>query len=431
MSDVAQDPPAWLLKLATVLDAGNNLSIIGSEATIKVELNEELAAVVGQLLDELDGAVQVRDGNGRAVARRALSVGSSYSVTVAAQHTTISQHVYCTIGELLRPRANLCAEPASYLVLKPHFKSWDGSPEVPSGILQYRQAIAFAGLVTGSSHYAVNSSVDPEAVFIMRSAALRVPIQYGNDDLRELADVPVLVSELQEGPWPDTRRSLFAKAIVDSLQSVGQSKPFPFLLDNYSAVVHAFRRNLQIFESQFEFETQSERLEAEKRGFISQLSAIVTDVQNKVLAIPGALLLVGSQLRQGNGLVNVLSNSAVFLATVGVSLLVWLLTSYQLGMVKHARVEIEARTKRWKAEAPYLVKGEGEPFESVTDHASKVERSIFYIRLMAGIVQIIALGLYLKMTPELTKQLLDWFQAIPSAVGSLWPAWGDAGHQSP
>lgn len=390
----------WLEFVYRLLDLSEEVRAEGNELRLRLVPDTGLAEEINLMEDASDGALELQRVPRAGQARKKATAGDTCELVLYTQHEYTSGLVYRDLDHLLSIHENLATEPSIYLIHEPAFRSWVEAGEIPEEIEQYRRVLEFAELVRSVAHYSPDNRYDLFSIFVLKTGPQRVSLRFSADDLRPLDGLTQLVKELSStSEWSETRRSILANSISDLFNTLGDNPSLPGLLGRFPALVHSYRRNMELFEASFKFETQKERLEADKRELVFTLSSIVTDAFNKLLAIPGSLLLIGSQLDRSGSSDALWPNLAIFLASFGVTVLVFFLTSYQRGMLKQAEEEMESRKARWIEEAPHLVSDEQNVFQQVDSQVRKVRRASWTFLAMAIFVQVLAIWLFFQATP--------------------------------
>lgn len=107
------------------------------------------------------------------------------------------------------------------------------------------------------------------------------------------AKLNALKEELHSEPNRDQKTQLFKNVLIKILDSVPSERRFGRLLADFDVIVEVYRNDLQAFLTEFSHDRRREEFDRKRLHHLQKISSAVTDVWNKVLAIPiGQALLV-------------------------------------------------------------------------------------------------------------------------------------------
>lgn len=415
----AQPPPDEIVGLVTLLRALTDVKWSPPRVQGKLSVTTEILQVLNALSPDASNAIEVREVQGPRREPDEVKAGTDYTVSLTLSNPAVASYLYWDLDELLRTPRNLLTIPSNYYLVGVDYCSWEDQTKAPDYIKHYHDAVSFAELVKAAAFVAHPRGEVDVAVFLALGEPITIGLTYRAADLRPLDRLDNLKLDMTNQNYANTRKDLFQKAVAQIVGSADPSHAFGHLLEHFAAFYRNFRGNLRLFEQAFDFETQKERLEADKRDLMQQYHSVITDAQSKLLAIPASLLLVGSQMKPATSPDSpwYTGNLVVLLASIAVTVLMWLLTNFQHKQIATVKAEVQARRMRWEQEAPDLASDTKIAFEELGDSAQTVGRAINIVRIVTLGVQLVAVALFVYYAPplrDLAASLIEkYLPAVP------------------
>lgn len=249
---------------------------------------------------------------------------------------------------------------------------------------------------------------------------LQMKVDYEEKELNPL-EIKKAVSKLntilEEPAYIETKYTLLRTTLIDFLMPTSQDQRFRHLLQNISELVTQFSQNYELFLSEFRFENEREKIEQTKREYILSLNKAFDDIQNKILAIPASLLLVGSQMKFPAQIDNktFISNTLILFGSLLFSWIMILMTRNQKNTIDAIKKDSKLRQRRIKRQlSNELYTDLNNAFSDIRDRYKKQK---FRLQIVNGLVVfgfLITLVLYnhSQATPlllEMFKKCLSWY----------------------
>ncbi|HWX66558.1 MAG TPA: hypothetical protein VNZ27_09060 [Rhodanobacter sp.] len=191
---------------------------------------------------------------------------------------------------------------------------------------EYLEAAALlSALVTCADHVpATGSQIN---LVFLHKRKLVISDEYAPEDLSELSGVQTFIDEYlanQEGQKHWDQKQTILRVTLEELFETETPVCFGALLRRYSELKNSVRSGYMLYVSEFSFVKIKEDVEKDKVEFIAKLNKVFADIQSQLLAIPAALILIGSQMeRQGHwGIKNILIVLGAFVFAVLMDLLI-------------------------------------------------------------------------------------------------------------
>lgn len=218
---------------------------------------------------------------------------------------------------------------------------------------------------------------------------LQMDIKYNSSDLYFGAlnkAMTTFGSILSEKAYIGTKYTLLRSTLIDLLMPIPQSDRFRYLLKNITEAATQFRQNYELFLSEFKFENELEKIETAKREYLLGINKVFDDVQNKILAIPASLIIIGGQMNfdSKSELKILVSNSAILIGSILFSWIMVLMTRNQMHTLNAIKSDYTIRKKRIKYQlTDSLLYSELETaFKDVEKRHTKQKRRLWLINGM-------------------------------------------------
>lgn len=192
------------------------------------------------------------------------------------------------------------SKPNAYFVLETDFYSKDDSDDTYNQ--HYLEIVALIQLlrdVSDADHYPAGQLT---LLFLLKEK-LELSIAYGVVDLRGLPELESWRTEfLIDDPHAEQRKSILKTALSELLKNIPAEQRFKHLLKVFDELIKRVRENFQLYVIGFSFEKVREEVESNRLEYTLKLNKVFSEIQNQLLAVPAALLLIGSQMDEKLGL---------------------------------------------------------------------------------------------------------------------------------
>ncbi len=159
--------------------------------------------------------------------------------------------------------------------------------------------------------------------------------------------------------------TILKTVLSETLQNILPEERFVRMSDLSDEILDKVNNNYQVFISGFSFEKAREELEERKMEYMVKLNGVLSDIQNKFLAVPLALLLAGGQLEDKNGFT--WKNCSIMVGSLIFGCMMLVLVYNQRHTLHSVWEEMRQRRDRYKNQHPTL-------FEKVEDIFSGLEK---------------------------------------------------------
>ncbi len=249
-----------------------------------------------------------------------------------------------------------CAwEPPDILILDTPAYNGIIESEPPSQIKAYHLAIELIKLLTNpkAGNHCDKGNGVLQIYILGPNKKLQMDVQYSSNDLDFEAlqkAMEILSNILGETAYIGTKYTILRGTLVDLLMPVPQIDRFGYLLSHINEAVTQFQQNYDLFLSEFKFEDEREKIETAKREYLLSINKVFDDIQNKILAIPASLVLIGGQMNFSSKIEpkTLVSNIAILIGSVIFTWIMFLMTRNQRHTLNAIKNDYSLREKRIK-----------------------------------------------------------------------------------
>jgi hypothetical protein len=201
-----------------------------------------------------------------------------------------------TWDDLLLHHDFMVQEPDEYFIAEDDYLSSENKKNFTA--LRYNDTRALAQLVQDSADFIDKSDLGLKCILLL-PAKLEIPIQYEAKDLRSTPGLLELSEEFGNAATKhkDQRKMILKVALNEMLSTLQPKVRFPVLLSRFHDFRQRVRDGYDLYVAEFSFEKILEEVNSHKLDYTIKLNKVFSDIQNQLLAVPAALILIGGQLK--------------------------------------------------------------------------------------------------------------------------------------
>lgn len=272
-----------------------------------------------------------------------LAIGQTVQVRVGTPRPAFGL-VRKDLGELLRFPSAHVREPAKYVLWETGFCHAD---EVAHGdrIDRYRKVLALIQVLKGAAAFLDEQE---ELLVFIRGGKFEVPARYSAADLEtmDLAELEKVIGTIPEGTHKAQCEAILAESIHEVLVKHPAAERFGYLLRALAEIHERFDRGYRLFAAGFSYEKLRDQVEAARIEYTGKMHKVFSDIQNQLLGIPVATVIVATQMKPHDQVASEFWISvAVLLGSFVFALLVHLLLRNQRHTLEVVGLEIARQRK--------------------------------------------------------------------------------------
>ncbi|MCK2183635.1 hypothetical protein [Halomonas getboli] len=301
-------------------------------------------------------------------------------------------------------KAGVIKEPSDYFLVSEGFSKNDSNP--PYLIVQYRKMLDFIQSLGKASDYF--DKENKELVFV-DSGKVSIPIVYTSHDLEGLNfDIGFISSFFEGDVHEDQKKEIMSSAIISLVSGVPKEDRFSKMLSRFSDIEDNAREGYRIFCSGFSYELVKGKVQDAKLDFTKRIHDIFSSIQNQVLSIPVATVIVATQMKDADKSDSqMLINQGVLFGCWMFSLIVLALIFNQWCSINAIKSEVVRQREKISAEYPTIERMFDSVFVSLL-HRICMQKLIFVSLVLLVVVGLVAAHvIFNSFLPEADKVSLD------------------------
>lgn len=306
-------------------------------------------------------------------------------------------------------------EPKFYL-RSDQWASFDASP--PEIVLRYRSSLCLISILSQCAAYLDKDN--QELVFI-ENGRFSIPIIYESEDLEfiDQSSVDRLAERFGDCTHEDQKRAILSKTLHYNLSSTSPNDRFKALLRYLPEVIKNFDEGYRLFIANFSYDKIKDEVESAKLEELSKIHKTFSDIQNQILSIPVATVIVATQLKKTE------SYNLEFWVNTGVLIGVWIfaiLTVLVIRNQSHTLTAIgdELARKKKKIESDYAaIRGVvDQSFASVELRLKRQRWAFRFVILIIVVGFLMAHVLYLALTDTAWGFVMQLCGSVSNILGA-------------
>ncbi|WP_313331289.1 hypothetical protein [Comamonas sp.] len=318
--------------------------------------------------------------------------------------------VSATMDDLLQETRNRIRAKERYLVLNTKESSDDAQDE-KTEVGKYQLVVK---LVQAFKDVAGFLDSDEQSLVFISNGRFDLPVNYSLDDLNQMnvAEVRALTTLVPSDTHKKQCAAMLATAIVDLVRSQPAASRFSYLLRHATELRTAYEQGYKIYAAGFSYEKLKDTVEAARIEYVGKIHKVLSDIQNQLLGIPVATIIVATQMKDAKGLgTEFFVNSAVLLGCWVFVVLTGLLIWNQVHTLGVLEAEIARQKRQLEKEYLAVAGGVGNAFGTLAARAFTQKVILFVVGgfLVAGLV--LAHISYFKLTPDAWAHMASYVSA--------------------
>jgi hypothetical protein len=370
-------------------------------ARFAIDTDEKLQALQACLDADYDTNLRLGSGN--------LAVGQTVEIELDNPRIGFGLLVSNVDGLLVATWSARVREPAHYLVLDELISKTDVRDDGHL-ITRYRAVLDFIQTLKRSAAYL--DSEEQTLVFI-RNGKFEIPCSYGVEDLRslQLDAVRQLAAIVPTGTYEKQCQAIMADAVTEMTKHLpAADSRFSHLLGHAAELKKRYEDGYNMFASGFSYEKVRDQVEAARVEYTGKIHKVFADIQNQLLGIPVATIIVATQMKDattvGYGLwVNV----AVLIGCWVFAVLMMFVLHNQSQTLEVVRTEIERQKRQLEKEYAAVAGSFSDVFSQLTRRAETQRRILWTIGGFVALGLILSHVVFIELTAPAREALLRMF----------------------
>ncbi|TFW08106.1 hypothetical protein E4K72_08065 [Oxalobacteraceae bacterium OM1] len=374
-----------------------DFDIAAREGTLLLE-SEDIRGLLETVLADEDGEYGIAIAEGDP---DHLQVGQTVRLFIDSPRTGLGL-LATDLAGLLGIRKARIEEPRRYFLARERFNKADAI--VPDNVIRYRRVLAFIGLLKESAAYLDESKA--ELIYIA-DGKFEISLTYSVDDLMkaDTACIDRLIASIENDTHKEQRLSILGTAAVEIAQSFPPNERFPNLLAHLPQLYERFSDGYRLFVSSFSYEKVKDELEAAKVEYTGKIHKVFTDIQNQVLGIPVATVIVATQMKAASQVgYEFWVNTGVLLGCYVFAVLMGLLIYNQINTLVVLEQEIARQKNQFEKDHKDILQRLSSVFATLDSRLRSQRYILVFVAFILGTGLALSTVAYLSIT----KPAKDW-----------------------
>ena len=331
--------------------------------------------------------------------------------------------VSATMDDLLQEARNRIRAKQRYLVLSTK-ESSDEAQNERTEVGKYQLVVK---LVQAFKEVAGFLDADEQSLVFVSNGRFDLPVNYSLADLNRMSvdEVRALTTLIPSDTHKKQCAAILAAAIVDLVRSQPAASRFSYLLTHATELHTAYDQGYKIYAAGFSYEKLKDTVEAARVEYVGKIHKVLSDIQNQLLGIPVATIIVATQMKDAKGFgAEFFVNSAVLLGCWVFVALTGLLIWNQIHTLGVLTAEVARQKRQLEKEYQAVAGGINGAFRSLEARASTQKVILLVVggALVAGLV--LAHITYFKLSPDAWARVTGDVPAAPLSPASIAPMAG-------
>lgn len=316
----------------------------------RVQGAASLVVIDQEVLDALKLALleENLDNSGISIARGDpddLAIGETVHLNITAPRVGLGR-LARNLSDLLIQGASF-EEPKRYYLIEERFANGDAN--VPEVIERYRKVLKFVDLLKECSDYVDESS--GELIFV-KDGKFAIPVVFTVNQLItiDLTKIEKLLAHFTDDTHKTQKLAILTNCVLATVTISAARKRFGTLLLEIAELTAKFCDGYKIFIADFSYDKVRDKFEEAKVENSGKLHKIFSDIQNQLLAIPVATVIVATQMKTSGDPPAQIANAALLTGAWIFAILFLMLWFNQLRTLRTLESEINRQEKVLKEE---------------------------------------------------------------------------------
>jgi hypothetical protein len=269
-----------------------------------------------------------------------LKIGQDVKINISAPRTGLGS-LARNLSDLLTKGASM-SEPKRYYLIEERFAN--GDVDIPAPVARYRQLLKFIEVLKECADYVDTSS--KELIFL-KDGKFSIPVDYTVHQLMlvDLGKLERLLGYFVDDTHKAQKLAILANSVLALTQINSVRKRFGTLLLEVSDLAAKFSDGYKIFIADFSYEKIRDKFEEAKVENSGKLHKIFSDIQNQLLAIPVATVIVATQMKTSGDKAADIGNTALLIGAWIFAILFLILWFNQIRTLLTLESEIKRQEK--------------------------------------------------------------------------------------
>ena len=333
-----------------------------------------------------------------------ITINQSYRFYHRIPRASDFGHIFNNMDQLCSNSFFKSKNNKKYFVINLKFDSGDSNK--PQIIKNYETLLHFIRFLEKAAAFVDSTS---SKMLFLEPEKMDLEIFYSSSDLinLDLESIGKIESYIFENTHESQKLAILSKAIVSQCKSEDFSNRFGKLLKSLKDIYETLDHDYAVFASSFSYDKLRSEIENSKLEEQVKIHKIITDIQNQILGIPVATVIVATQFKTQkqvdyNAIYQFSLNTGIFIGVFIFVLILWFLIKNQKESLLGLEKEILRKDLKFKLDSPVVYKkieSSGKPpFKELFDRIDTQKKILNIISWIGVIGLIVTFLIYSSIT---------------------------------
>jgi hypothetical protein len=286
------------------------------------------------------------------------------------------------MDDLLRAPSRLLTPPERFYLADIDHVFKQGGGDHPDKVKSYINVSLFASTLNDISDHSL--PLVPKAIFL-QGEKLELSLSYSSGDLKILEGLNEFIDNFVKADiHKDQKATIIKGALIEMLKSSEIDQlTMSCLIRRFTEFIERVNANYQLYVSEFSFEKIKEMVETEKFEFTLKLNKVFSEIQNQLLAVPLALVLVSSQMKIVSGLSFL--NVSIWCGVLIFGFFMSLLIKNQRSTLNAIKLEIDSQWRSIEAKHRFVAGRLGQNYSHLRKRQKTQSLNLFLVDAIVSI----------------------------------------------
>lgn len=299
------------------------------------------------------------------------------------------------VTDLLAAHKRQIKEPEKYFIVESKFFNLDKL--IPAEIIHYRAIIRLVDLLRKGADY-----ISGNEFIFFNTDIFKLTIRYHASTLRCINrdSLNTLLNCFNDDVHQAHKLAIVVKNMQAISVSIANDAIFDYVLQRIDVLKEQYDKGYRLFVSEFSYDKVMDQLRTAQIEEMGKIHKTFSDIQNHVLGIPVATLIVATQMKK-TSIWNeqAIINSVILFGCIIFVCLVALVLMNQLQTLKAIRGELERKRRQIEEKYSLIEEDVADIFSSI-GRRIVIQKSAFYlIGFFLGVGLLATLFIYHYLTP--------------------------------
>lgn len=209
---------------------------------------------------------------------------------------TVSKSFFKTLDALLLNPTRRIKQPERFYIADLDYLHPHAGIEPPACVQQYMESVRLYNALKNVADH-VNDSGSSGTLVFLGDRKLELSASYSPRDLASLSKLNAFEADFINTEMHAKQKKTIIRTVLFDIFANATAISMADIIKCFDHIVAQANASYQLYVSEFSFQKVKSEIEKEKLEFITKLNKVFSDIQNQLIAVPAALILIGGQMQ--------------------------------------------------------------------------------------------------------------------------------------